>query len=134
MEKEHKQNGKPTGTPCPEQSVLLSVGLSAVTGSPEYLRGQQKTKDGVRRQNANADPCQKLSCPGTDAQQHKTAHQPMKQTDEKQQNGENGEEISEADQQMIQAILEGLPLKSLSIAGVTGETIEGIIYKLNELC
>ena len=51
-----------------------------------------------------------------------------------QQNGENGEEISEADQQMIQAILEGLPLKSLSIAGVTGETIEGIIYKLNELC
>ena len=24
MEKEHKQNGKPTGTPCPEQSVLLS--------------------------------------------------------------------------------------------------------------
>ena len=51
-----------------------------------------------------------------------------------QQNGENGEEISEADQQMIQAILEGLPLKSLSIVGVTGETIEGIIYKLNELC
>ena len=35
---------------------------------------------------------------------------------------------------MIQAILEGLPLKSLSIAGVTGETIERIIYKLNELC
>lgn len=51
-----------------------------------------------------------------------------------QQNGENGEETSEADQQMIQAILEGLPLKSLSIAGVTGETIERIIYKLNELC
>lgn len=94
MEKEHKQNGKPTGTPCPEQSVLLSVGLSAVTGSPEYLRGQQKTKDGVRRQNANADPCQKLSCPGTDAQQHKTAHQPMKQTDEKQQNGEDGVQFS----------------------------------------
>lgn len=51
-----------------------------------------------------------------------------------QQNGENGEEVSEADQQMIQAILEGLPLKSLSIVGVTGEMIEGIIYKLNELC
>ena len=51
-----------------------------------------------------------------------------------QQTGENGEEISEADQQMIQAILEGLPLKSLSIAGVSGEMIEEIIHKLNELC
>ena len=83
MEKEHEQNSKPTGAPCPEQSILLSVEFSAGPGSPECLCGQQKPKDGVRRQNANADPCQKLSCPGTDAQQHKTAHQPMKQTDEK---------------------------------------------------
>ena len=51
-----------------------------------------------------------------------------------QQTGENGEEISEADQQMIQAILEGLPLKSLSIAGVSGKMTEEIIHKLNELC
>ena len=35
---------------------------------------------------------------------------------------------------MIQAILEGLPLKSLSIAGVSGEMTEEIIHKLNELC
>ena len=48
MEKEHEQNSKPTGAPCPEQSILLSVEFSAGPGSPECLCGQQKPKDGVR--------------------------------------------------------------------------------------
>ena len=40
----------------------------------------------------------------------------------------------ESDSKMMQALLEGLPLKSLPILGVPGETVQELIRNLNELC
>lgn len=51
-----------------------------------------------------------------------------------QQSEMEDETANEADSQMIQALLDGLPLKSLSVLGVPGETIDEIIRSLNNLC
>ena len=40
----------------------------------------------------------------------------------------------ESDSKMMQALLEGLPLKSLPILGVPGEAVQELIRNLNELC
>ena len=44
----------------------------------------------------------------------------------------NSEE--ESDSQMMQALLDGLPLKSLSVLGVSGEMIDEMICNLNRMC
>ena len=40
----------------------------------------------------------------------------------------------ESDSQMMQALLDGLPLKSLSVLGVSGEMIDEMIRNLNQVC
>ena len=51
-----------------------------------------------------------------------------------QQKAAVSEAADGSDTQMMQALLEGLPLKSLAVLGVTGEMIENMIIQLNQVC